>query len=143
MRSSRIGRRLDPLPYEARTRDLVVRVHPYFLPDQSDPQDRKWVWGYDVEIENHGAEVVQLISRHWVITDALGRVEEVEGDGVVGEQPVLKPGEAFRYTSGCPLTTPSGEMRGAYQMLTDDGEAFEAEVPAFSLHLPGAHRKVN
>ena len=143
MRSSRIGRRLDPLPYEARTRDLVVRVHPYVLPDQSDPQDRKWVWGYDVEIENHGAEVVQLISRHWVITDALGRVEEVEGDGVVGEQPVLKPGEAFRYTSGCPLTTASGVMEGEYRMVTADGETFEALIPPFSLDLPDPGRVVN
>ncbi len=138
-----MGRRLDPLPYEARTRDLVVRVRPYFLPDQSDPQDRKWVWGYDVEIENHGAEVVQLISRHWVITDALGRVEEVEGDGVVGEQPVLKPGEAFRYTSGCPLTTASGVMEGEYRMVTADGETFEALIPPFSLDLPDPGRVVN
>ena len=138
-----MGRRLNPLPYEARTRDLVVRVSPYFLPDQSDPEDRRWVWGYDVEIENHGAEVVQLISRHWVITDALGRVEEVEGDGVVGEQPVLKPGEAFRYTSGCPLTTASGVMEGEYRMVTADGETFEALIPPFSLDLPDPGRVVN
>jgi ApaG protein len=138
-----MGRRLNPLPYEARTRDLVVRVSPYFLPDQSDPEDRRWVWGYDVEIENHGAEVVQLISRHWVITDALGRIEEVEGDGVVGEQPVLKPGEAFRYTSGCPLTTASGVMEGEYRMVTSDGETFEALIPPFSLDLPDPGRVVN
>jgi len=138
-----MGRRLDPVPYEARTRGLLVRVSPYFLPDQSDPQDRKWVWGYDVEIENHGTEVVQLISRHWVITDALGRVEEVEGDGVVGEQPLLKPGEAFRYTSGCPLTTASGVMEGEYRMVTADGETFEALIPPFSLDLPDPGRVVN
>ena len=138
-----MGRRLNPLPYEARTRDLVVRVSPYVLPDQSDPEDRRWVWGYDVEIENHGAEVVQLISRHWVITDALGRIEEVEGDGVVGEQPVLKPGEAFRYTSGCPLTTASGVMEGEYRMVTSDGETFEALIPPFSLDLPDPRRVVN
>ena len=138
-----MGRRLEPVPYEARTRGLVVRVNPYFLPDQSDPQDRKWVWGYDVEIENHGTEVVQLVSRHWVITDALGRVEEVEGDGVVGEQPVLKPGEAFRYSSGCPLTTASGVMEGEYRMVTADGETFEALIPPFSLDLPDPGRVVN
>ena len=96
-----------------------------------------------MEIENHGAEVVQLISRHWVITDALGRVEEVEGDGVVGEQPVLKPGEAFRYTSGCPLTTASGVMEGEYRMVTADGETFEALIPPFSLDLPDPGRVVN
>jgi ApaG protein len=96
-----------------------------------------------VEIENHGAEVVQLISRHWVITDALGRIEEVEGDGVVGEQPVLKPGEAFRYTSGCPLTTASGVMEGEYRMVTSDGETFEALIPPFSLDLPDPGRVVN
>ena len=143
MRSSRIGKRLDPVPYEARTRGLVVRVTPYFLPDQSDPQDRKWVWGYDVEIENHGPDTVRLVSRHWVITDALGRVEEVEGDGVVGEQPILRPGEAFRYSSGCPLTTPSGVMEGEYRMITPEGDAFEARIPPFSLDLPDAGRVVN
>lgn len=143
MRSRSVGRRLDPVPYEARTRDVVVRVNPYFLPDQSDPEDRNWVWGYDVEIENHGTETVQLISRHWVITDALGRVEEVEGDGVVGEQPVLAPGEVFRYTSGCPLVTPSGVMEGEYRMITGAGEAFEARIPPFSLDLPDPGRVVN
>ena len=129
--------------YEARTRGVVVRVKTNYLAEQSDPVESRYVWAYTIEIENHSEETVQLISRRWRITDGRNRTEEVSGAGVIGEQPRLKPREAFRYTSGCPLTTPSGEMRGAYQMLTDTGDAFEAEVPAFSLHLPGAHRKVN
>ena len=129
--------------YEARTRDVVVRVKTNYLAEQSDPIESRYVWAYTIEIENHSDETVQLVSRRWRITDGRNKTEEVSGAGVIGEQPRLKPREAFRYTSGCPLTTPSGEMRGAYQMLTDTGEAFEAEVPAFSLHLPGAHRKVN
>jgi ApaG protein len=133
----------DQPVYEARTRDVVVRVITNYLPDQSDPADGQWVWAYMVEIENHGVETVQLVSRHWIITDALNRVEEVKGAGVVGEQPLLKPGEAFRYTSGCPLATPSGAMHGSYQMLTDDGESFPVEIPAFSLDLPGARKALN
>jgi ApaG protein len=129
--------------YEATTEGIVVRVEPRYLSDQSDPLEGRYFWAYTVEIENHGTTTVQLISRHWLITDAMNRTEEVTGPGVVGEQPTLKPREAFRYSSGCPLTTPSGEMRGAYQMLREDGEAFEAEIPAFSLHLPGAQRSVN
>ena len=130
-------------PYSAETRGVVVRVRPYFLPDQSSPEERQWVWAYAVEIENKGADTVRLLSRHWIITDALGRVEEVQGDGVVGEQPTLKPGETFRYTSGCPLQTPSGVMAGTYQMVTALGDAFEAKIPPFSLDLPGAARVVN
>ena len=138
-----MGRRAGPATYEAETRGVVVRVNPYFLPDQSEPEERHWVWAYAVEIENRGAETVRLISRHWVITDALGRVEEVEGDGVVGEQPTLKPGDCFRYTSGCPLTTPSGMMEGEYRMVTSDGDSFEARIPAFSFDLPDARRIMN
>lgn len=129
--------------YQALTRGVLVRVTPSYLPEQSDPVESRYVWAYTIEIENHGQETVQLISRRWLITDALNRTEEVVGPGVVGEQPRLKPREAFRYTSGCPLTTSSGEMRGTYQMVTDEGETFDAEIPAFSLHLPGAHRIVN
>jgi ApaG protein len=129
--------------YEASTRGVVVRVKTNYLTEQSDPVESRYVWAYTIEIENHSEDTVQLISRRWLITDGRNRTEEVSGAGVIGEQPRLKPREAFRYTSGCPLTTPSGEMRGAYQMLTDAGDAFEAEVPAFSLHLPGAHRRVN
>lgn len=129
--------------YEATTRGIVVRVVTNYLPGQSDPAESRYVWAYMIEIENHSDETVQLVSRKWLITDAQNRTEEVAGPGVVGEQPRLKPRDAFRYTSGCPLSTPSGVMRGAYQMITDDGDLFEAEVPAFSLHLPGAHRSVN
>lgn len=128
----------DRAVYEARTRDILVRVVTEYVAAESDPAEGRWVWGYMVEIENHGTETVQLVSRHWIITDALNRVQEVRGEGVVGEQPTLGPREAYRYTSGCPLTTPSGSMRGSYQMLTADGEAFDAMIPEFSLHLPGA-----
>jgi ApaG protein len=133
----------EPPAYQATTRGIIVKVAPAFLPGQSDAQKSRYVWSYTIEIENHSEETVQLISRRWLITDALNRTETVTGAGVVGEQPTLKPREAFRYTSACPLSTPSGDMRGAYQMLTDAGETFEVEVPAFSLHLPGAQRSVN
>ncbi len=141
----RIPRRTsrDQPVYEATTRGIVVRVVSEYLSGQSDPLESRYVWNYTIEIENRGAETVQLISRRWLITDAMNRTEEVAGPGVIGEQPRLKPQEAFRYTSGCPLTTASGEMRGTYQMLTDEGEVFDAEIPAFSLHLPEARRVVN
>jgi ApaG protein len=129
--------------YQAETRGILVRVISEYLPGQSDPLEGRWAWAYTVEIENHGQETVQLVSRRWVITDGQGRSEEVTGAGVVGEQPTLRPGEAFRYVSGCPLPTPSGAMRGWYQMVTDAGELFEAETPAFSLDLPGARRALN
>jgi ApaG protein len=129
--------------YEATTRGVRVRVTPTYLAGQSEPGRGQYVWAYTVEIENRGAETVRLVSRHWVITDALNRVEEVRGPGVVGEQPTLAPGESFRYTSGCPLPTPSGAMRGAYQMATASGEGFDAEIPEFSLHLPEATRRMN
>jgi ApaG protein len=142
---TRIRRRGTPdnPVYEARTRDVLVRVAPAYMAEQSQPEEGQWLWTYVVEIENHGTETVTLMSRHWIITDARNRVEEVKGPGVVGEQPVLGPREAFRYNSGCPLTTPSGSMRGTYQMVTAAGEAFDVEIPAFSLHLPGALRRVN
>jgi ApaG protein len=133
----------DAPVYEARTQDILVRVVANFAPEQSDPEEGEYFWVYTVEIENHGKRTVQLVSRHWVITDAQNRIEEVNGPGVVGEQPELKPGEAFRYSSGCPLKTPSGAMRGSYHMTTDHGDAFDAEIPEFSLHLPGAGRVVN
>ncbi len=142
---TRIRRRGTPdnPVYEARTRDILVRVAPAYMAEQSQPEEGRWLWSYVVEIENHGTQTVTLMSRHWIITDARNRVEEVQGPGVVGEQPVLGPREAFRYNSGCPLTTPSGSMRGTYQMVTAAGEAFDVEIPAFSLHLPGALRRVN
>ncbi|HYG25897.1 MAG TPA: Co2+/Mg2+ efflux protein ApaG [Caulobacteraceae bacterium] len=129
--------------YQSVTRSILVRVAPSYLADDSEPQNARYVWAYTVEIENHGSETVQLMSRHWIITDAMNRVEEVEGDGVVGEQPVLGPREAFRYSSGCPLQTPSGTMRGSYRMVTEDGEAFDVAIPEFSLHLPGAASKAH
>lgn len=142
---TRIRRRGTPdnPVYEARTRDILVRVAPAYLPEQSRPEEGRWLWAYVVEIENHGTETVTLVSRHWIITDALNRVEEVKGPGVVGEQPELGPREAFRYNSGCPLATPSGSMRGTYQMVTGAGEGFDVEIPEFSLHLPGSTRRVN
>ena len=129
--------------YQALTRGVLVRVYPAYLEGESDPDESHYVWAYTVEIENHGEETVQLISRHWIITDGLNRVHEVVGEGVVGEQPVLGPREAFRYTSMCPLTTTSGAMRGAYRMMTDAGEPFMAEIPEFSLHLPGASKQAH
>ena len=129
--------------YEAETRGVRVRVATSYLPQQSDPEEGRWVWSYVIDIENDSGETVQLVDRHWIITDALGRVEEVQGPGVVGEQPVLEPGDSYQYTSGCPLGTDSGVMVGSYGMITERGERFEAAIPAFSLHLPGADRAVN
>lgn len=129
--------------YVARTRDILVRAAPIYQPSQSDPAKNQFTWTYTMEIENHGSETVQLVSRHWIITDALNRVEEVKGAGVVGDQPTLKPREAYRYVSACPLTTSSGAMRGSYQMVTDSGEIFDAEIPEFSLHMPDAVKRVN
>ena len=129
--------------YEAETRGVRVRVAASYLPQQSDPEEGRWVWAYMVEIDNESDETVQLVDRHWIITDAHGRVEEVQGPGVVGEQPVLEPGDSYQYTSGCPLGTNSGVMVGSYGMSTAAGERFEAAIPAFSLHLPGADRTVN
>ncbi|MFT4254506.1 MAG: Co2+/Mg2+ efflux protein ApaG [Caulobacter sp.] len=129
--------------YEARTRDIVVRVAPCYLPEESSPEQGLYLWAYTVEIENHGVETVHLVARWWKVTDAMNRSNEVEGSGVVGEQPELRPREAFRYVSNCPLPTPSGTMVGRYQMVTEAGEPFTAEIPEFSLHLPGAARRAN
>ena len=141
-RIPRRGGRENPV-YESQTRGILVRVATSYLPNKSDPLEGKHFWAYMVEIENHGDETVQLLSRHWVIRDAFNRVEEVRGAGVVGEQPTLKPRDAFRYTSGVPLNAKSGTMRGTFQMLTNDGDAFDAEVPEFSLDLPGARKVMN
>lgn len=141
-RIPRRGGKDQPI-YEAETRGIKVRVATSYLPAKSDPLEGKYFWAYMVEIENHGTETVQLLSRHWLITDAFNRVEEVKGAGVVGEQPTLKPRDAFRYTSGVPLNATSGTMRGTYQMLTEAGDAFDVEIPEFSLDLPGAKRVVN
>jgi len=131
------------MAYEATTRGIVVRVRPEYLPQQSDPEAGLWAWAYHIELVNLSAETVQLVARHWIITDATGRVEQVQGLGVVGEQPTLRPGESHAYTSGCPLPTPSGTMAGSYLMITDGGEQFHVEIPAFSLDLPHAPRTVN
>jgi len=129
--------------YRATTRSIRVTVEPQFLDDRSSPELNRYFWAYTVEIANLGKEQVQLRSRFWRITDARGHVEEVRGPGVVGEEPVLKPGEAFTYTSGCPLTTPSGIMAGWYQMELAGGGEFNVEVPAFSLDSPYQARLVN
>jgi ApaG protein len=129
--------------YEAETQGVRVRVAPTYLPERSDPDGELYVWAYRVEIENGGRQTVQLVDRRWIITDAYGHVEEVTGPGVVGEQPVLEPGAVYEYTSGCPLNTPSGTMVGVYGMVAADGVRFEAAIPAFSLHLPGAERAFN
>lgn len=144
MKSRGRGRRPnDDGVYEAQTRGFVVRVRPSYLAEQSAPEERRFVWAYRVEIENRSAEPAQLISRHWIITDATGRVEEVKGLGVVGEQPTIQPGDSFAYSSGCPLQTPSGMMEGRYLMITDSGDRFEIDIPAFSLDLPGTRRVLN
>lgn len=123
--------------YEAETRGIHVAVRPVFLEDQSAPTEGRYVWAYRVRIENRGRETVQLLRRTWRITDAHGRVQMVHGAGVVGEQPVLEPGEAFEYTSGTPLDTSSGFMAGLYHfVVAASGEAFDAEIPLFSLDSP-------
>ncbi|MCQ0986226.1 Co2+/Mg2+ efflux protein ApaG [Jiella marina] len=129
--------------YQATTRQIIVTVTPAYLDDQSNPEGGRWVWAYQVEIENTGEETVQLEARYWHITDGKGQVEEVVGPGVVGEQPVLAPGDSYTYTSGCPLATPSGIMKGRYQMRSARGKAFEVEIPAFSLDLPQTNRVLN
>lgn len=129
--------------YRALTRDIEVTVEPYYLEDQSDPDDGRYVWGYRIIISNLSDTAVQLRSRHWRITDENGVVDDVRGPGVVGDQPVLGPGDTYEYSSGCPLDTPSGVMVGSYQMQSEAGELFDVEIPAFSLDLPGAVRTLN
>ena len=132
------------MPYSATTRDICVTVEPIFLEDQSSASEDHYVWAYQVKIENVGSERVKLLNRYWHITDAMGRVQEVRGEGVVGEQPVLGPGESFEYTSGTPLGTPSGIMVGSYEMVTtESGERFDIAVPAFSLDSPYQARQLN
>ena len=129
--------------YSETTHSVKVTVEPVFLEDQSSPGDNHFVWAYHVRIENMGQEKVQLRSRYWRITDALGRVQEVHGPGVVGEQPVLEPGGAFEYTSGTPLSTPSGIMVGTYRMEGHGGEKFDVRIPAFSLDSPHQPVRLN
>src|ERR1041385_5969016 len=121
---------------EAITRDIRVSVVAQYAPDRSRPTQQQWFFLYTITIANNGSETVQLLTRHWIITDGGGQVEEVRGPGVVGEQPVLGPGESFTYTSGCPLPTPFGMMEGTYQMVTKDGEFFDVQIAPFTLSEP-------
>ena len=121
---------------EAVTNNVRVEVESQYAPEQSQPFQNQWYFHYTVRITNEGDETVQLLSRHWIITDAAGQTEEVRGAGVVGEQPVLAPGESFQYTSGCPLKTSTGVMHGTYQMVTEGGDHFDVEIAAFALHEP-------
>ena len=131
-----------PSSYRAVTREIEVKAAPQFLPDRSSPETG-YFWAYTITITNQGRETVQLKTRHWRITDAHGRLQEVRGAGVVGETPVIKPGEKYEYTSGVPLPTPSGFMAGSYGMVTDGGEPFDIDIPAFSLDTPQKGRTIN
>ena len=129
--------------YQAVTRNIAVSVNPKFMPDRSSAEKSYFFWSYTIEITNGSAETVQLKTRHWKITDEFGRVQEVKGAGVVGEEPVLEPGGKFEYTSGVPLPTPSGFMTGTYGMVTAAGETFDVDIPAFSLDTPQRERTIN
>lgn len=116
--------------------DFSITVRPQFLPEHSNPDEEQFVFAYTVTIRNTGEATAQLVSRHWIITDGNNRIEEVKGEGVVGEQPILQPGEAYEYTSGCPLPTPVGSMKGSYLFVAEDGTRFEAAIPEFVLSMP-------
>ncbi len=129
--------------YRTTTQEIEVEVEPFYLEDRSEPSEGRYFWGYRITIANNSSQAVQLLSRYWHITDGEGRVEEVSGPGVVGEQPDLAPGDSFQYTSGCPLTTPSGIMVGRYTMRSAGGVVFDVDIPAFSLDVPGRRRSIN
>jgi ApaG protein len=129
--------------YRAVTHDIEVKVTPRFMSERSSPENGYYFWAYAIEITNHGADTVQLKTRHWKITDANGRLQEVRGAGVVGETPVLEPGKSFEYTSGVPLPTPSGFMGGSYGMVTSTGEDFDIEIPSFSLDSSNVKPTIN
>lgn len=129
--------------YRETTRALTVSVEPEYLERRSRPEEAHFVWAYHVRIENHGQETVQLVRRYWRIVDGAGKVEEVEGAGVIGEQPILRPGEVFEYTSGAPLAVPGGFMMGHYEMITEDGDAFNIAIPTFSLDRPDQPGRLN
>ena len=129
--------------YAQETRGIRIAVRPVYLEEQSEPAENRYVWAYQVRIENQGRETVQLLNRYWHITDSYGRVQEVRGPGVIGKQPVLGPGESFEYTSGSPLSTPSGIMVGTYEMAGSGGERFDVDIPAFSLDIPDQSRRLN
>jgi ApaG protein len=126
----------DMFTSEAITRGVRVRVESEYSPDKSQPGKNEWFFLYTVTISNEGADTLQLLTRHWIITDGTGHVEEVRGPGVVGKQPTLRPGEAFSYTSGCPLSTPFGVMEGSYQMISEDGDRFDVKIAPFTLSEP-------
>jgi ApaG protein len=123
-------------PHAMKTRGVTVRVAVTFLPEQSDPENGRWFWAYHIRLENEGPQTVQLLTRHWIIMDGRGARNDVRGDGVIGDQPVLKSGQSYDYVSGCPLTTPSGSMRGSFGMIGEDGSAFDAAIPPFQLLGP-------
>ncbi len=122
--------------YEQRTHDVIVRVEPDYLAEQSSPTDSRFIWAYTVEIENQSDTDLKVVERFWQIADSRGQVQEVRGAGVVGEQPVVRPGETFRYTSGAPLSAPSGMMLGNYSMQTPEGDRFNVDIPPFLLDSP-------
>ena len=127
-------------PHVATTRDVTVRVSVSYLAEQSEPGRGRWFWSYHIRLENGGRRTVQLLTRHWIITDGRGEVQEVRGDGVVGDQPVIAPGESYDYVSGCPLTTATGAMEGSYGMADDTGATFDVAIPRFALLAPATAR---
>ena len=127
-------------PYEAITDGVTVRVAVSYLPEQSQPAHGRWFWSYHIRIENDGETPVQLLSRRWIILDGRGSRHEVEGEGVVGDQPVIDPGESYDYVSGCPLQTPTGSMEGSYGMIDADGDEFDVAIPRFPLLAPATAR---
>ena len=129
--------------YSKTTNKINITVKPYYLEEQSEPEDQHYVWAYRIRIDNQGNEKVQLVNRYWKIVDANGILQEVRGKGVLGEQPILSPGEKFEYTSGTPLTTSSGFMEGTYEMQNDNGDIFAVKIPKFSLDNPFENNKLN
>ena len=123
-------------PHEAVTKEITVRVAVSYLAEQSSPASGRWFWSYHIRIENGGQRSVQLLSRHWLITDGRGALHEVKGEGVVGEMPLIAPGASYDYVSGCPLGTPTGNMVGSYQMVDEDGQTFDVAIPKFPLIGP-------
>lgn len=123
-------------PHVAETRGIIVRVSVSYLPEQSDPARGRWFWAYHIRLENTGNVAAQLLTRHWIITDGRGARHSVEGEGVVGEQPMIAPGGSFDYVSGCPLPTPAGSMQGSYHVIGEDGSAFDVDIPRFALIAP-------
>ena len=132
---SDISQKTGPL-FEQVTQSIRVAVYTHYLEEQSDPDDNRYVWAYQVSISNEGHETLQLLNRYWHITDSTGEIQEVRGEGVVGEQPVIKPGDVYRYTSGTPLKSSSGFMVGSYEMINEAGVSFDIAVPSFSLDIP-------